>query len=258
MLHRIQQSLHFPPLGYAEIHTYSQDQSEDCLSINIRTKPQSGERSSSELGYNGKFIADQTDFVLISLNYRLNIFVFPRNPATPANLGLMDRRLAMKRIRNNVEKFGGDVDRISVFGQSAGAGTIDFYSYAWAEDPIDNGFILLSATMQSESGKQSRMGNPLWRYRYFGDFPYLAVLTDLLSGAYHGSDLLLLFDTVSQDPIQSTQEQVTIGDYDRGACAAFAKDTSEGLLTYAGGWPQYVSTQETLIRLAYQNQTVPI
>ncbi|KAH6645337.1 Alpha/Beta hydrolase protein [Truncatella angustata] len=125
----------------------SADQSEDCLSINIRTKPQSGERSSSELGYNGKFIADQTDFVLISLNYRLNIFVFPRNPATPANLGLMDRRLAMKRIRNNVEKFGGDVDRISVFGQSAGAGTIDFYSYAWAEDPIDNGFILLSATV---------------------------------------------------------------------------------------------------------------
>jgi len=53
----------------------------------------------------------------------------------------------MEWIRDNVESFGGDVDRISLFGQSAGAGMVDFYSYAWADDAIANGCILMSATV---------------------------------------------------------------------------------------------------------------
>lgn len=34
-------------------------------------------------------------------------------------------------------------------------------------------------------------GNPSWRYRYFGDFPNLAVSTDPPSGAYHGAEVCL-------------------------------------------------------------------
>lgn len=56
-------------------------------------------------------------------------------------------RLAMEWIRDNAPKFGGDPSRISVFGQSAGAGMADFYAYAYASDPIANGFVLQSATV---------------------------------------------------------------------------------------------------------------
>jgi carboxylesterase type B len=77
----------------------------------------------------------------------VNIFGFPGNPATPSNLGLLDLRLALQWVRDNIGAFGGDPSRITMFGQSAGAGMIDFYSYAYASDPIANGFVLMSATI---------------------------------------------------------------------------------------------------------------
>lgn len=56
-------------------------------------------------------------------------------------------RMALEWVRDNAEGFGGDVNRITLFGQSAGAGMIDFYSYGFASDPIANGFVLHSATV---------------------------------------------------------------------------------------------------------------
>lgn len=50
----------------------------------------------------------------------------------------------MEWIRSNIASFGGDVSRITMFGQSAGAGLIDMYSFAFHADPIATGFGLLS------------------------------------------------------------------------------------------------------------------
>jgi carboxylesterase type B len=44
-------------------------------------------------------------------------------------------------VRDNVESFGGDPDRITIFGQSVGGSSVDIYSYAWTDDPIVKGFI---------------------------------------------------------------------------------------------------------------------
>jgi cholinesterase len=63
-----------------------------------------------------------------------------------------------------------------------------------------------------------------------------------------------LFDTVPQNPTPSTPNETAVGDYMRGAWAAFAKDVHAGLLSYAEGWPLYNQTAETLVRLAYDNQ----
>lgn len=52
----------------------------------------------------------------------------------------------MEWVRDNVEKFGGDVNRITIFGQSAGGSLVDYYSYAYASDPIASGFIPMSGT----------------------------------------------------------------------------------------------------------------
>lgn len=76
----------------------------------------------------------------------MNIFGFPGNPHSPANLALMDQRLAVEWVRDNIHAFGGDPSRIILFGQSAGGGSIDLYSYAYTSDPIISGMILQSGT----------------------------------------------------------------------------------------------------------------
>ncbi|KAI0125069.1 carboxylesterase [Xylariales sp. AK1849] len=137
-------------------------QNEDCLTLNVWTQPQKGEASkavlvwihggsftggsSSEVWFNGQYIAEEQDIVLVSINYRLNIFGFPGNPTSEFNLGMLDQRLAMEWVRTNIANFGGDPSRIVMFGQSAGAASTDLYSYAHVHDPIASGFILQSGT----------------------------------------------------------------------------------------------------------------
>lgn len=69
----------------------------------------------------------------------------------------------MEWIRDNVAQFGGDVSRITVFGQSAGAGMVDFYSYAWANDSIARGFILQSATLDGFPPITNTSATQSWR-----------------------------------------------------------------------------------------------
>ncbi|KAF1815958.1 alpha/beta-hydrolase [Eremomyces bilateralis CBS 781.70] len=135
--------------------------SEDCLHLNVWTKPQAGEKkkavmiwihgggfntgSGASPVYNGARLANDQDVVVVSMNYRLNIFGFPSAPDLAAqNLGLRDQRLAVEWARDNVKAFGGDPDRMILFGESAGAASVDLYSYAYKEDPIVTGFIAQS------------------------------------------------------------------------------------------------------------------
>jgi cholinesterase len=62
------------------------------------------------------------------------------------NLGLLDQRLAVEWVRDNIAGFGGDPERIILFGESAGAISVDFYTFAYTKDPIVSGFIAQSGT----------------------------------------------------------------------------------------------------------------
>lgn len=70
---------------------------------------------------------------------------------------MLDQRLAVEWVRDNIAGFGGNASRITLFGESAGGSSVDYYSYAWTKDPIVNGFIaesgtafILSATNESD------------------------------------------------------------------------------------------------------------
>ncbi|KAG9236024.1 Alpha/Beta hydrolase protein [Amylocarpus encephaloides] len=150
---------------YTTFGISSAEPDEDCLYLNVWTKPQTGESkkavliwiygggftsgSASVPGYNGANLAVEQDVVVVSLNYRLSILGFPGNPFGTQNVALLDQRLAMEWVRDNIEKFGGDPSRITIFGQSAGAVSVDLYSYAWAVDPIVAGIIPESGTVFS-------------------------------------------------------------------------------------------------------------
>jgi cholinesterase len=93
---------------------------------------------------------------------------------------------------------------------------------------------------------------PTWRYRYFGIFPDMTVSSE--AGAWHASEIPLIFNTNIPAPAATTAE-IEIGNYMRGAWATFAKDPKNGLTNY--GWPVYNTSQDTLVRLAYNNQSGP-
>ncbi|KAF2402559.1 alpha/beta-hydrolase [Trichodelitschia bisporula] len=142
----------------------SKTQDEDCLTLNIWTKMQTGEKAKAVLvsiyggGFNvgesrtpylnGAPLADQQDVVVVSMNYRLNIFGFPGVPGFEhQNMGMEDIRASIEWVRDNIAAFGGDPKRITLFGESAGGGATDAYAFAWPEDPIVAGFIPQSGSV---------------------------------------------------------------------------------------------------------------
>lgn len=66
----------------------------------------------------------QGGVVAVSLNYRVGVEGFARIEGAPDNRGVLDQVAALRWVRENVAAFGGDPGRVTVFGQSAGAGSI--------------------------------------------------------------------------------------------------------------------------------------
>src|SRR5262249_26976173 len=65
--------------------------------------------------------------VVISLNYRLNIFGFAANRAFGPNsgdYGLQDQQAALQWVQRNVSAFGGDPNNVTIFGESAGGSSV--------------------------------------------------------------------------------------------------------------------------------------
>lgn len=121
--------------------------SEDCLQLNIWTPAKTGEEKfpvmiwiyggglqvgyPSEMEFDGERIA-RRGVILVSLNYRVNVFGFfahpeltAENPGAPcANWGTLDQKAGIDWVRRNIANFGGDPNNITIFGQSAGGGSV--------------------------------------------------------------------------------------------------------------------------------------
>jgi para-nitrobenzyl esterase len=118
--------------------------SENCLSVNVWTADLSktaklpvmfwihgggfAAGSSSEPRQDGENLAKR-GVVVVSLNYRLNVFGFFAHPEltkesshhASGNYGLEDMAAALQWVRKNIEAFGGDPAKVTIFGESAGS-----------------------------------------------------------------------------------------------------------------------------------------
>ncbi|KAK2027048.1 carboxylesterase [Colletotrichum zoysiae] len=94
-----------------------------------------------------KWIERSQSHIFVTFNYRMKLFGFPNSAALEEqNLGLMDQRFAVSWIRDNVAKFGGDPERMTIWGHSAGAIAVDYWNFAYAADPIAQALIMDSGT----------------------------------------------------------------------------------------------------------------
>lgn len=88
--------------------------------------------------------------IAVDMNYRLGMWGFLQTPALVAegssNAGLLDQRLALRWIQENIAAFGGDPDRVVFWGESAGAQSIAYhlFSYDGRDDGLFRGAILES------------------------------------------------------------------------------------------------------------------
>ncbi|KAI9151316.1 acetylcholinesterase [Paramyrothecium foliicola] len=78
---------------------------------------------------------NQEGVIFVAINYRLGALGFLAGPEVRTdgalNAGLLDQRLALNWVQDNIYKFGGDPDRITVMGESAGGGSILFHMAAY-------------------------------------------------------------------------------------------------------------------------------
>jgi para-nitrobenzyl esterase len=87
--------------------------------------------SGSTAIYAGTRLAKRGDVVIVTINYRLGALGFlswegldSGDDRPPANLGTRDQIAALEWVRDNISKFGGDPENVTVFGESAGAMSI--------------------------------------------------------------------------------------------------------------------------------------
>ena len=74
--------------------------------------------------YDGGRLAREGGVVVVTFNYRVGVEGFAQLEGAPANRGLLDQVAALEWVRDNISAFGGDPDRVTVFGQSAGGGSV--------------------------------------------------------------------------------------------------------------------------------------
>lgn len=133
--------------------------SEDCLYLNVWAPKKSNSKKAVLVYiYGGGFrsggagcaIYDGTamakkDIVFVTINYRVGVFGFLAHPDlskesahnTSGNYALLDMVAALKWVKNNIASFGGDPNRITIAGQSAGAFAVNFL----AASPLTKGLI---------------------------------------------------------------------------------------------------------------------
>ncbi|XP_033746031.1 LOW QUALITY PROTEIN: carboxylesterase 5A-like [Pecten maximus] len=130
------ETLNCTTYGYACMQSGT-DVSEDCLYVNIyipNSLDTAAKRAVMVWIHGGSFISGRGsevdgstlalhgDVIVVTINYRLNIFGFysTDDNATLGNYGLWDQMLALRWVKDNIEDYGGDPSRITIFGESAG------------------------------------------------------------------------------------------------------------------------------------------
>src|SRR5215813_1181391 len=126
------------------------DDSEDCLFLNIWTPRPAVERdrrlpvmvfihggyfvfgAGSLPLYDGSYLAASGNVVVVTFNYHLGSLGFLAVPelGLTGNYGILDQRMALQWVADNMAAFGGDPSKVTIFGESAGAKSVSLHLFS--------------------------------------------------------------------------------------------------------------------------------
>lgn len=139
---------------------------EDCLTLNIWSPAADGARRpvmvwvhggafllGSARVYTGAHLAGQGDIVVVAINYRLGALGFVNfgealgDERAASNPGLRDQVLALRWVRDNIAAFGGDPDRVTLAGESAGSMSVSLLMHSPEAQGLFRGAIMQSGAL---------------------------------------------------------------------------------------------------------------
>ena len=141
---------------------------EDCLALNIWSPPGAEDgrprpvlfwihggafMAGSCNPYDGAELAAQGDMIVVAINYRVGVFGFVNFaealglPEIPSNLGLRDQIAALHWVHDNIAAFGGDPERVTICGQSAGSMSVSLLMLCEEAWPLFRGAIMQSGAV---------------------------------------------------------------------------------------------------------------
>ncbi|XP_061768338.1 acetylcholinesterase [Nerophis ophidion] len=153
----------FPGFMGSEMWNPNREMSEDCLYLNVWVPPSprphnltvmvwiygggfySG--SSSLDVYDGRYLAHSETVIVVSMNYRIGAFGFlalDGSSEAPGNVGLLDQRMALQWVQDNIHFFGGNPKQVTIFGESAGGASVGFHLLSPDSRPLFTRAILQS------------------------------------------------------------------------------------------------------------------
>ncbi|MDO5321616.1 MAG: carboxylesterase family protein [Bacteroidia bacterium] len=118
--------------------------------------------------YEGKYLpAEYPDVVLVSVEYRVNAMGFidfsnvPGGEAFPDTpyLGILDQQQALRWIQKNISAFGGDPDNVTIFGESAGGGSMCCHLIAKGSEGLFRRVIPMSGDIYLEHTPENYAAN---------------------------------------------------------------------------------------------------
>lgn len=109
---------------------------EDCLYLNVYAPANANgssvpvmvwihggsfiEGGSADATFNGTILASEDNVIVVTVNYRLGILGFFDSAETGTNFAMSDIAVALQWVQDNIESFGGDPDKVTLFGESSG------------------------------------------------------------------------------------------------------------------------------------------
>ncbi|XP_063322353.1 neuroligin 4 X-linked a [Pelmatolapia mariae] len=149
--------------------TYVQEQSEDCLYLNIYVPTEDDIHDENGLKpvmvyihggsymegtgnmIDGSILASYGNVIVITINYRLGVlgFLSTGDQAAKGNYGLLDQIQALRWIKENIQAFKGDPKRVTIFGSGAGASCVSLLTLSHYSEDLFQKAIIQSGTALS-------------------------------------------------------------------------------------------------------------